>query len=386
MSEVFVSHAVLQWAFQQTDQSRLGDKLLNNINKWLEGTKLPTFAQIKDFSRRSNIPLGYFFLEEPPEEELEIFKFRTIDSIQHENPSRDLIDVATEMEKIQSWMRDYKISQGYDVLSVIGSVKNLHNAAEIAEIIRNDLNLEYDWYSRSKTAADAFKYVRSLAQNIGILVFLNGVVGNNNNRVLNVKEFRAFAIADDWAPLIFINSRDAINGKLFSLFHEIVHLWIGKSDLYNDDGYSLYRGNDETEVICNKVAAELMVPESEFKKLWHSIDEKNVYSKIKKITSEFKCSQCVIARKALDNHYINESIYHQIAGFLDNDKQLKNKHGGGNYYSTMNSRLDKNLVLALCSSLMENKVTYTEAYEMTGTSRKTFHKIARDFGGYDGED
>ena len=106
----------------------------------------------------------------------------------------------------------------------------------------------------------------------------------------------------------------------------------------------------------------------------HSIDEENV------------CSQCVIARKALDNRYINESIYHQIAVFFGNDKQLSNKHGGGNYYSTMNSRLDKNLVLALCSSLMENKVTYTEAYEMTGTSRKTFHRIARDFGGYDGED
>ena len=165
-----------------------------------------------------------------------------------------------------------------------------------------------------------------------------------------------------------------------------MHLWIGKSDLYNDDGYSLYHGIDETELICNKVAAELMVPEYEFKKLWHSIDEKDIYSKIKIITSEFKCSQCVIARKALDNRYINESIYHQIAGFLDSDKQLKNKHGGGNYYSTMNSRLDKNLVLALCSSLMENKVTYTEAYEMTGTSRKTFHRIARDFGGYDGED
>ena len=130
-----------------------------------------------------------------------------------------------------------------------------------------------------------------------------------------------------------------------------MHPWIGKSDLYNDDGYSLYHGIDETELICNKVAAELMVPEYEFKKLWHSIDEKDIYSKIKIITSEFKCSQCVIARKALDNRYINESIYHQIAGFLDSDKQLKNKHGGGNYYSTMNSRLDKNLVLALCSSL-----------------------------------
>ena len=71
----------------------------------------------------------------------------------------------------------------------------------------------------------------------------------------------------------------------------------------------------------------------------HSIDEENV------------CSQCVIARRALDNRYINESIYHQIAVFFGNDKQLSNKHGGGNYYSTMNSRLDKNLVLALCSSL-----------------------------------
>ena len=62
---------IINWALSQTQEDKLGDKLMNNITKWLDGTKKPTFNQIEEFSKKANIPLGYFFLKTPPVEQSE---------------------------------------------------------------------------------------------------------------------------------------------------------------------------------------------------------------------------------------------------------------------------------------------------------------------------
>ncbi len=72
---------IINWALSQTQEDKLGDKLMNNIAKWLDGTKKPTFNQIEDFSKKTNIPLGYFFLQTPPVEQIDLLEYRTVDSI-----------------------------------------------------------------------------------------------------------------------------------------------------------------------------------------------------------------------------------------------------------------------------------------------------------------
>ncbi len=84
----------------------------------------------------------------------------------------------------------------------------------------------------------------------------SGIVGENNKRHLRVQEFRAFALVDDYAPLIFINNNDTNNGKLFSLFHEVAHIWIGNDDVFND--HYLSSDISDIEIFCNKVAAEII--------------------------------------------------------------------------------------------------------------------------------
>ena len=114
---------IISWALSQTQKEKLGDKLMNNITQWLNGTKTPTFNQIEDFSKKANIPLGYFFLQTPPVEQIELLEYRTVDSIQLANPSRNLIDTIHEMERVQDWMKEYRQELGFDVLSVVGSVR-----------------------------------------------------------------------------------------------------------------------------------------------------------------------------------------------------------------------------------------------------------------------
>ncbi len=381
---VNISPQIIIWALNQTQEEKLDEKLMSNINKWLDGTKTPTFNQIEDFSKKSNIPLGYFFLQTPPVEQIDLLKYRTIDSIYLANPSRNLIDTIHEMENIQDWMKDYRKELGFEKLSIVGCIKEMKDISFIADRIRKDLGLVNTWYEQNKDAIESFKYIRKQLELHGIIVMMSGVVGKNTHRALDVEEFRAFTMLDDWAPLIFINTSDSNGAKLFSILHEVAHIWLGKNDLFNDRQEKV--GNvSKIENVCNAVAGELIVPKEIFLKKW-DIDMCNIdiFQKVTDLAKYFRCGEIVIARKAVDCNKIGLDVYNQVAQTaIKNYKQMKeNKQsGGGNYYNTIISRLDGCFIRALCESINIGRTTYTEAYRLTNTNCKTFSIVAQGLGG-----
>ena len=379
---VKIQPTIISWAMSQTSEEQLGTKLLSNIQQWLNGTKTPTFNQIETFSRKANIPLGYFFLQTPPVEDIKLLEYRTVDSIELANPSRNLIDTINEMERVQDWMREYRQDTGFDALPLVGRLKGQTEPKQIAEKIRADLNLGLEWYAHYKNPAESFKYIRGLLDESGVVVMLNGIVGANSHRALSIDEFRAFAIIDEWAPLIFINSADSQGAKLFSLFHEITHIWFGVDDLYNDRKNSPHV--QPLEVICNAVASELIAPLDVFLDKWRYLSELDKRERISLLAKTFKCSESVIARKAFDTNKISKKMYNDVvAEGIEAYKTQKDSKGsgGGDYYNTAKSRLDGCFVRALCESITSGRTTFTEAYRLTNTNRKTFPEVAMRLGG-----
>lgn len=373
---------IISWALRQTQEEKLGDKLMNNIIKWLNGTKKPTFHQIEDFSKKANIPLGYFFLQTPPTEQIDLLEYRTVDSVKLANPSRNLIDTIHEMENIQDWMKSYRQDLGFGELAVVGCMEGRKETAVIAERICNDLELTDTWYERNNDSREAFNYIRGQLETSGVVVMMSGVVGKNTHRTLDVNEFRALAMIDKWAPLIFINTADSNNAKLFSLLHEVTHIWLGKDDLFNDRQNKVTDLND-IEIICNAVAGEILVPKNVFLTKWNTYNT-DTFTKIAELARYFRCGESVIARKALDCKKIDHNLYNQVAqNAIERYNQIKDSKEttGGNYYNTMGSRLDGCLVRALCESINMGRTTYTEAYRLTNTSSKTFSEVAQRLGG-----
>lgn len=88
----------------------------------------------------------------------------------------------------------------------------------------------------------------------------SGIVGNNTHRPLDVAEFRGFAISHPLAPLVFINSADAPAARLFTLMHELAHIWVGSSGISNASPGNARR----EEVFCNAVAGEFLAPHDVF--------------------------------------------------------------------------------------------------------------------------
>ena len=373
MPSVFVDvePVVLDWVMHYSSGVK-NDDIINYLVKWKSGEKKPTFNQIESVSKATHIPLGYFFLKSPPIEVFPILKYRTIDSIRTPELSRDMVDTLNHMESIQSWMHDYMIDVGYDKLSFVGSCSAENDMQQIVEYYRNTLQIPVDWHTQLTSRTDAFIFFREKLKNIGVLTMTSGIVGNNTHRSLNIEDFRAFTLIDDYAPLIFINANDSNGARLFSLLHEAVHIFLGINNFYNDR-YGNADGVSAVETLCNTVTAEVLVPNNLFCNEWRNYVVHDISKKVMSLSASFKCGVVVIARKALDNKFISKDQYKAIAD--EAVTQFYNSRGkstGGDYYLTTATRIDNRFLIALDNFVKEGKTQYTDAFRLTHTNRKTY--------------
>jgi Zn-dependent peptidase ImmA (M78 family) len=367
---VRISNNILNWVSETTP---LSDQSRKTLESWLSGEKQPTFNQLEKLSKMTHIPLGYFFLSSPPIESLEILEFRTIDSQCLKNPSRDLIDTVRQMENVQDWMREYIFASGMDKISFFGSLDIHSDSLSLATATRKTLSLEENWFEGVSSTEQAFKDIRQAVSDVGVIVMLSGIVGSNTRRPLSLEEFRAFTLIDEYAPLIFINSTDSKSGMLFSLLHEFIHIGVGKGSLFNAVAENSNFVNPN-EVISNAVTAEILVPNSLFIKHWQMANG-NRTEKVQAIASRFKCSQLVIARRALDLGYISSAEYKFFVDQAKENVKSKPARGGGNYYKTLASRIDHKFLSALNASLLEGETLYTDAFRLTNTNRSTYDNL-----------
>lgn len=345
--KVSISPEILNWVLGQIQLETLNYQIVEYLESWHHGKKTPTFNQVEKVSKATGIPLGYFFLQTPPTEDKSLIEFRTVDSASLDTPSRNLMDTMHDMGQIQDWVRDYLISEGASPLSFVGELNSQTDFMKFAQSVREILDIKTDWYTEFRTAEESFSYIRTAISNVGAVVMMSGIVGNNTHRSLDINEFRAFSVVDDYAPLIFINSNDSTNGKLFSLLHEFAHICIGENSLFNDRD-STGTKVKKAETLCNAVAAEILVPHQAFLDAWYSFEDKdNLEDNIKHLSDKFKCGITVIARKAFDGNLISYDVYKKIAQLaieLYNKTRKKKKERGekgGDFYRTAASRIDK---------------------------------------------
>jgi len=379
---VKVEPAVIDWVLRYTSDLKNND-VVESLFKWKTGEKTPTFNQVESVSRAVRIPLGYFFLKIPPNEDFPILQYRTIGSKGADEPGRDMVDTLNHMEDVQGWMREYMIDAGYDRLHFVGSCTVRQDRAATVDHVRDVLQISVNWHERITTRTDAFKYFRKKLENIGVLVMMSGIVGNNTRRKLNVEDFRAFTLVDEYAPLIFINANDSDGAKLFSLLHEFAHIIFGMDDVYNDR-YGNADGVAAIETLCNFVAAEALVPADSFHREWRRLPDHDMSGKLQALSTSFKCGAVVIARKALDSQYIDKERYKAVVEDAVNQfKNARGKGSGGNYYSNASTRMDNRFLIALDNNVKEGKTQYTDAFRLTRTNGKTFSKLMDEVRGTD---
>lgn len=378
MQTLNINHELISWALERSGRS--ADSLVRyfpKLTQWENGEAQPTIKQLEAFAKKTWTPLGYFFLPEPPQEKLPIPDFRTVSDRHVGGISPNLIDTLQTMQRRQTWMREYLVDRGHNPLPFIGSANLRVPPISVAQQIRQVIGTGDGWASNHDTWSDALRHLREAIEEAGILVVINGVVGNDTHRKLDTEEFRGFVLIDKYAPLIFVNGSDAKSAQMFTLAHELAHLWVGESALFNLP--NLVPSEFAIEQYCNKVAAELLVPEKEFKNYWPRATQD--VEPFQTIARYFKVSPIVAARRALDLGFIQQAEFLSFFREYQEDERRKTARSkGGNFYLTQNTRLGKRFVRAVALAAKEGRLLYRDAYRLTDLHGATFDKYVKALG------
>ena len=283
------------------------DTLLNRFpkfNDWEQGKTQPTLKQLEAFANKTHLPLGVFFLPEPPKEDLPIPDFRTMGTIPYDQPSPDLLETIYLCQQRQEWYRDYMQIHRNEQLDFVDSTTLDADITQIASDIVQTLHFSIKQRQQARTWTDALRLFVEHVENQGILVMASGVVGSNNYRKLDPEEFRGFALVDKFAPLIFINSSDTKAAQMFTLAHELAHIWLGESGVSNIRAER--PPNEETERWCNQVAAELLIPLKDIRNSYQADNE--LHTEMERLARRYKVSTLVVLRRIFDMGAIGRGL------------------------------------------------------------------------------
>jgi Zn-dependent peptidase ImmA (M78 family) len=363
---VEVKPELLVWACERTgnDVGAFAKKF-PKIESWVNGEAKPTFKQLEALAKATHTPFGYLFLKEPPVESVPIPDLRTVGNEHIGRPSPDLLDTIYLCQQRQDWYREYARAEGQDPLPFVGSVKINDDIKVTASQIRDALNFQVEVRAKMPTWTDALRYFIEQAESAGILVMCSGIVSNNTHRKLEPEEFRGFAIADTMAPLVFVNGADTKSAQMFTLAHELVHIWLGDSGLSDTQAYP--ETKIEVEIWCNQVAAELLVPLDVFNKDYQK--NTGLEDELKRLARRFKVSTLVILRRMHDAGGLTQKQF-----WGEYNRELKklmaiSKGSGGNFYLSQAARVSKRFARAVIVSTWEGRSSFTEAFRLVGCKK-----------------
>jgi Zn-dependent peptidase ImmA (M78 family) len=376
---VDVKPELLRWARERVGLTT--DALAERFPKlpsWESEETKPTLKQLEKFARATHTSIGYLFLAEPPAIRIPIPDLRTVADREIENPSPDLLDTIFICQERQDWYRDYARSEGYQALSFVGAASVSDNVEHVASAIREALRFDIAERRDMPSWTDALRSFIDRADQLGVLVAVSGIVGNNTHRKLDPGEFRGFALADEYAPVIFINGADSKAAQMFTLAHELAHIWLGESALSDSD--RAYRIENNVERWCNEVAAETLVPRRVFAEQvgadGYSRDE------LPRLARYFKVSQLVILRRYKDvGKLTTERFWDEYNDEIARLRSVAPGGGGGNFYATEGVRVGKRFSRALVGSVLEGHTLYRDALRLLAMKKiGTFHEFAHSIG------
>jgi Zn-dependent peptidase ImmA (M78 family) len=379
MTRVPVRPEILRWARERAgrDINDLATRF-PQLPAWERGERQPTFKQLEAFAKATHAPLGFLFLAEPPVEPLPIPDFRTV-AHRPTRASPDLLDTIYTMQRRQDWLREERIEDEVAPLDFVGNARLGDEPISIGQEMRRTAGLGDGWAGEVPSWQEAVSELRRRIEDLGIMAVINGVVGNNTHRKLDVEEFRGFALTDRHAPLIFINGADAKSAQMFTLAHELAHVWLGPEGEGISGFEGIFPGDGRVEKFCDLAAAEFLVPARELKELWRDI--KNTANPFERVARHFKVSPIVAGRRAMDLHLVNRDTFFDFyKGYTKRERQRVKTAGGGDFYNNQNTRVGATFATTVMRAAIGGRLSFKEAYDLTGLRGGAFQEYARRLG------
>lgn len=374
---VSVNPQLLIWARQRARlEPAMLDARFPMLREWEKGSVHPTLRQLELYAHAVHIPIGYLFLPEPVAEVLPITDYRTIREQGVTQPSPNLLDTLYLCQQRQDWYREYAQLHGIDICPLVNSINVGEEPLVVAGRLSKLLGISVVERQQLPTWTDALRYLHQKAEEIGVLVMASSIVGSNSHRKLDVEEFRGFALSDELAPLVFLNASDGKAAQIFTLAHELVHIALGESGIFDTETGKV--PEQKIERWCNAVAAELLVPEEVLRQVYQPSE--SLQEELQHLARHFKVSSLVILRRLFDASMIKQGLFWQTYNAeLERLGTVNRGSGGGDFYRTLGARTGKRFARAVLSSTLEGQTLFQDAFRMLGVrSSATFFQAARE--------
>ncbi|MYW14590.1 ImmA/IrrE family metallo-endopeptidase [Streptomyces sp. SID2955] len=378
---VHVEPALLRWAVERAGWSdETIARRVPHFEGWVDGSARPTLKQLENFAHATHAPIGLLFLPQPPEETVPIPDMRTLGNQAITRPSVDLLDTIYSCQSRQEWYRDYANAHGYPRLEFVGSVRTSSNTVEVAAKIRQMLRFGISERSSFASWQEALRRLIDRIESLGVLVMVNGIVGADTHRKLNPEEFRGFALADPVAPLIFVNGADTKAAQIFTMVHELCHVWLGESAL--SDALMAGMADNDAELWCNRVAAEILVP---LKVIRDDYRGDPAVAELERLARRYRVSTLVVLKRLYDAGFLPWEDYRQRYETERSRVIAAMKSGGetsgGDFYNTHPLRLSRQFARAVIADTLEGGTPFRDAYHLLGTKKhETFQNLAEKIG------
>lgn len=332
------------------------------------GEDLPTLSQLEKLSKKYERSLYTLMEQEIPEDDyIAIPFFRRHDKTAYNSALALFI---RDIQRKQDWARNYLLSEGYDELDFVGSINLRSNLKNAARDIRSKLELPS--FSNFRDNDDYLKGIKDNLERNHIFV---SITGSNNPRMsIDLEDAQGFAIVDKTAPFIFVNTKNTTNAKVFTLIHEVAHLFLNESGISEDP--IRFRTpscrEDEIENFCNMVASEVLMPEDIFHREFGLIQNSTLKEKVKALSKHFLVSELAICVRLWKLNLIPYETYQglystiqtEIDVFLRSLHKKQKASKGGNYYAMMRSKNGNLLSQLAFYAYKENKVLGTDLYNI----------------------
>lgn len=369
----YITPELITWAIDRsgTTYAQLEKSLKvskDQITAWQQGKAHPPFHTAIDLARVLRVPFGYLFLDAPPTIEIPLPDLRTRSNIKTRQPSVDFLELLDLVIAKQEWFREYAEEHETEKLKFVSSFSINDDPKSVASAIRQTIGIN-DRFRREATSwANYLNLLSDNAEAAGILVMRSGVVGNDTTRALSVKEFQGFAITDEIAPLVFVNSSDFKTAQVFTLAHELAHIWTGKSGISNPDETDVVTEESKVESFCNAVAAEVLVPAADFQREWQE------QMPIEKLARHFWVSKSVILRRAYELNKITRSVFFNSITHGQNELPSK-KPLGGDYFKNIPTRHSLRFTKALTEDVRRGRTVFRDAARLLSMKLPTLTKF-----------
>lgn len=265
-----VNPDILSWARETAGLSRAdavrklgirdarGVAAIDRLAALENGEVAPTRAMLSKMAAKYRRPLLTFYLAQPPRRGDWGKDFRAQMAERSREDEAVLSALVRNVQARQGLLREAMLDEDEDLapLPFLASVTIDTPVTEVVASIRATLGLRLEDYRAAGNPDEAFRILRSRAEQVGVFVLVLGNLGSHHTD-LGVNVFRGFALADDFAPFVVVNPRDLAAARCFTLLHELVHLWVGEPGISGGDP------TDPVEVFCNRVASGFLLREEE---------------------------------------------------------------------------------------------------------------------------